>query len=413
MTAPGGSNPYAPPSSGVHTAWQYGVQTAPSYQPDHRPEPGWEKATSRRGIRTWLLTGVVVLGMGLCALVLAGYYGAQLGVVTTILAFLVAAVPLGIVIPTFLWLDRFEAEPTRYLVFAFLWGALVAALLALVFNTTALETFRQTTDPRSALTTTAVVVAPLVEEGFKGLLVLIVWWFLKREFDGITDGMVYAGICAAGFAFTENISYLGQAYGDGGGPMLAVTFLIRCLMSPFAHPIFTICTGIGIGIAATSRSGFVKVAAPVIGYALAVGAHSIWNLSAVAGGRGMLTIYLLVEVPIFIAFVVLVVWARRREGRLIGQFLGPYSQAGWLSPAEVAMLSSMPRRREARMWARANAGRGGLSAMRSFQDAASELALLRRRMYHQAADARALQQERRLLDALVARRRDFVGMPLA
>lgn len=388
------------------------MQTAPNYQQGHQPEPGWEKATSRRSIRTVLLTGVVVLGMGICALVLAGYYGAHLGVVTTILAFLAAVIPLGIVIPTFLWLDRFESEPTRYLVFAFAWGALVAALLALIFNTTALQVFRETSDDQTALTTTAVVVAPLVEEAVKGLLVLVIWWFLKREFDGVTDGMVYAGVCAAGFAFTENISYLGQAYSEGGGPMFAITFLVRCLMSPFAHPIFTICIGVGIGIAATSRSGVVKVVAPVIGYLLAVGAHSIWNLSAVAGGRGMFTIYLLVEVPIFIAFLVLVVWARRREGRLIGQFLSPYAQAGWLSPAEVSMLSSMPRRREARMWARANAGRSGLAAMRNFQDAASELALLRRRMYHQAADAHALEQERHLLDALVARRRAFIGMPL-
>ena len=53
------------------------------------------------------------------------------------------------------------------------------------------------------------LVAPFVEEAAKGALVLLVWWLVRREFDGITDGMVYAGICAAGFAFTENIQYLG------------------------------------------------------------------------------------------------------------------------------------------------------------------------------------------------------------
>jgi hypothetical protein len=102
---------------------------------------------------------------------------------------------------------------------------------------------------------------------------------------------------------------------------------------------------------------------------------------------------------------------RRREGRLIGQFLRPYADAGWLSPAEVTMLESMPRRREARAWARANTGRKGLAAMRGFQDAASELALLRRRMYHSAADEHAVAHERELLEALGARRAEFVGMP--
>lgn len=47
--------------------------------------------------------------------------------------------------------------------------------------------------------------------------------------------------------------------------------------------------------------------------------------------------------------------------------------------------------------------------MRDFQDAASELGLLRQRMYHQAADARALEAERSLLDQLTLARRNFVG----
>jgi hypothetical protein len=47
--------------------------------------------------------------------------------------------------------------------------------------------------------------------------------------------------------------------------------------------------------------------------------------------------------------------------------------------------------------------------MRAYQDAASELALLRQRMYHSAADANALESERRLLDTLVVRRREFTG----
>ena len=165
---------------------------------------------------------------------------------------------------------------------------------------------------------------------------------------------------------------------------------LRCLLSPFAHPMFTILTGIGIGVAATSRTWPPRVVAPVAGYLLAVLAHALWNLAAVSGGQGLVVVYLLVEVPVFVAFLVFVGWVRRHEGHLIGQFLRPYADAGWLSPAEVTMLASMPRRREARAWARANTGRAGLAAMRGFQDTASELALLRRRMSHSAADTHAL-----------------------
>ncbi len=368
--------------------------------------------TTRPALRRWLLTGVAASGFLVAALVVSAYLGATFGVQTALLALAVAIVPLGIVIPTFLWLDRFESEPTRYLVVAFLWGALVAALVAALFNTGAIAVLEVASDEDAALTTAAVVVAPVVEEALKGVLVLLVWWVLGREFDGVTDGMVYAGVTAAGFAFTENIQYLAQAYVEGGGEALTATFVARCLLSPFAHPMFTVLTGVGVGIAATSRTWLPRILAPVAGYTLAVLAHSLWNLAAVTGGAGLLTVYLLVEVPVFLAFVAFVVWARRREGRLIGQFLRPYADAGWLSPEEVAMLSSMPRRREARVWARANAGPRGLAAMRGFQDTASELAMLRRRMHHDAADAHALAQERELLVALASRREEFVGMPV-
>ena len=367
--------------------------------------------TTREALRRWIVSGIAGLGFLLVALVVATYFGATFGVQTALLALVVAVVPLGIVIPTFLWLDRFESEPTRYLVGAFLWGALVAAVLAALFNTSAIAVIEATTDPEAALATTAVLVAPVAEEALKGVLILLVWWFLRHEFDGITDGMVYAGVCAAGFAFTENMQYLAVAWSEGGGEALTATFVARCVMSPFAHPMFTVLTGIGIGVAATSRTWGPRVVAPVAGVALAVLAHALWNLAAVSGGQGVLVVYLLVEVPIFLAFLGFVAWTRRHEGHLIGQFLRPYADAGWLSPAEVAMLASMPHRREARRWARANTGRSGLAAMRAFQDSASELALLRRRMYHDAADEHAAEQERELLEALRRRRLEFVGMP--
>ncbi|HSO65073.1 MAG TPA: PrsW family intramembrane metalloprotease, partial [Ornithinibacter sp.] len=291
--------------------------------------------TTRNALRRWLVGGVAGVGFLLVALVVATYFGATFGVQTALLAMVVALLPLGVVIPTFLWLDRFESEPTRYLVGAFLWGALVAAAVAAVFNTSAIAVLEVTTDPELALATTAVLVAPVVEEALKGVLVLFVWWFRRHEFDGITDGMVYAGVCAAGFAFTENMQYLAVAWSQGGGEALTATFVARCLMSPFAHPMFTVLTGIGVGVAATSRTWLPRILAPVIGFGLAVLAHALWNLAAVSGGRGMITVYLLVEVPIFLAFVAFVGWTRRREGHLIGQFLRPYADAGWLSPAEV------------------------------------------------------------------------------
>ena len=380
---------------------------AAGYEPARVPG----NPTSRPMLRGWVITGVAVVGFALAGLALAAYYGMTLGVVTTFLAILLAAIPLAIVIPTFLWLDRYEAEPNKYLVAAFLWGALIAALFAGLLNTSAQVVFATATDPEQAKLATAVLFAPVAEEAAKGLLVLLVWRLRRREFDGITDGMVYAGIVAAGFAFTENIQYLGMAYLEGGEQMLTAVFIARCLVTPFAHPIFTVMFGIGVGVAATSRSAGVRFAAPAIGFVLAVMLHGIWNLAAISGGQGLVAVFLLVEIPVFLAFIGLVVWARAREGRLIGRYLMPYADTGWLSPAEVHMLSRMVLRRGARGWARQVGGRRALQSMREFQDAASELALLRLRMHHSAADAHALETERRLLDTIVTRRREFTGVP--
>jgi hypothetical protein len=46
--------------------------------------------------------------------------------------------------------------------------------------------------------------------------------------------------------------------------------------------------------------------------------------------------------------------------------------------------------------------------MRTFQDAASELALLRVRMHHSTADAHAAETERQLLETLTSSRQGFL-----
>ncbi|HEV7195466.1 MAG TPA: PrsW family intramembrane metalloprotease [Pedococcus sp.] len=370
------------------------------------------RGAGRQALRGWLLSGLMLVGFTFAAVVVAAYYGATLGLVTTLFAILLAAIPLGVVIPSFLWLDRFEAEPNRYLLVAFLWGALVAALVAALFNTGAELAFRSATGTATtAMAATALISAPLVEEACKGLLVVLVWRLRRREFDGIVDGMVYAGIVAAGFAFTENIQYLGLAYQQGGGHALTGTFVARCLVSPFAHPMFTLLTGIGVGIAATTRSRVLTILAPLGGYVLAALSHALWNLGSITAGRGTPAVFVGVEVPVFLAFVGFVVWARRREGRMIGRYLSEYADAGWLSPSEVHMLSTMSGRRAAKVWARSTGGAAALRSMRRFQDTASELALLRGRMHHLAADATALETEQQLLGAITARRRELLGVP--
>ncbi|AKU19092.1 membrane protein [Luteipulveratus mongoliensis] len=357
-------------------------------------------------LRRWLLLAALTVIFGLCGLLMLALVGATAGVTGTVLGAVLSIVVVGIVVPVFLWVDRFEAEPVGMLLFAFLWGACVATLGAAFLNDIGGYLLGAGDEGNSVV---AVGVAPVVEECLKGLAPLLLLVFRRREIDGILDGMVYAGLAACGFAFVEDILYLANGYADAGEDGLVGTFVVRVLMSPFAHPMFTICTGIGIGIAATSRSALARWLAPLAGLVCAIILHSLWNAAAVVSAGGWLLVYVVVQVPLFLTFAALLVWARKREARLIGVELSPYADRGWLTYAEVAMLSSMPERRYARGWADTHGGKASKRQMHEFQDAASELAMLRARINRGQADQAAFDEERSLLDLITARRQQFLG----
>jgi hypothetical protein len=188
-----------------------------------------------------------------------------------------------------------------------------------------------------------------------------------------------------GFAFMENILYLSQAYiGDdehvGGIESTVFLFVIRGLFSPFAHPFFTAFIGIGLGIAVSSRSRFVQVAAPLLGYALAVGAHSAWNASLLLDdGSGVLATYFLLMVPGFLVLVGFAIWARQREGALLAEALTDCARRGFLHPNEVPWLARIPARRACRRHAESVGGEAARNAMKLYQAEAIELGFLHHR----------------------------------
>jgi RsiW-degrading membrane proteinase PrsW (M82 family) len=327
----------------------------------------------RGGVGFTVLVSVLMLvGAGVMALVLVLSNAPGALAVGAILA----AIPVGPVIACFLWLDRYEPEPARLLLTAFLWGALVATAAALVLQT--LDQYvLDTPDDWSAA-----IVAPITEEGAKGLFILLLLWFRRRVIDGVLDGIVYAGLVGVGFAFTENILYLGGAYvgGDGQpGGFGAATglFVVRGIFSPFAHPLFTSFIGLGVGFAVIAKTHRWRVAAPLIGYVVAVVAHASWNASAFfAGGNAFVLTYVLAMVPAFLLLVGFAIWARRREGRMLTRSLGDCAQRGFLDATEVPWLVRLPARRASRSWARRQHGPVGERAMREYQQQAIELAFL-------------------------------------
>ena len=192
------------------------------------PNPTW-----RPMLRRILTLGVAAVLLLVSLLILLGIIGNQLEAQVAVLATLMALIPLLIIVPTYLWLDRYEAEPVGYLVAAFLWGALIAVVGAFFLNSLGLALLVEShwSDP---FETGAVYLAPITEETLKGLGIFLIYLLRRHEFDGIIDGIVYAGMIGAGFAFSENILYLGQAYTEMGNEGLTATFIVRGLMGPSA-----------------------------------------------------------------------------------------------------------------------------------------------------------------------------------
>jgi hypothetical protein len=199
----------------------------------------------------------------------------------------------------------------------------------------------------------------------------------------VLDGIVYAGIVGVGFAFTENILYLGGAYvgggdmGSGGLGSATTLFVIRGIFSPFAHPLFTAFIGIGVGVAVVAKTRAWRLLAPLLGYFVAVIAHGSWNGSAFfAGGRLFVLTYLFAMVPAFLLVAGFAVWARSREGRMLTRSLTDCARRGLLDPAEVPWLVRLPARRSSRRFARAYGGNLADKVMREYQQQAIELGFL-------------------------------------
>ena len=330
---------------------------------------------------------LIALLLGLIVLLLIGF---ETGPVGLLIGLVSATIPVPLYVILVLWIDRYESEPPWMLATAFLWGALVAVFFALVLNTASgIFVAVLTNDVNAAEAFSAGISAPIVEESAKALILLIFFFLKKDEFDGVLDGIVYAAMVGLGFAMTENIQYYGRAVLHGGGGGLTLLFILRGMVAPFSHPLFTSMTGMGLGLARQSRNIFVKVVAPVVGLGLAIFMHSLWNGSAILFGfLGFLLTYFLIMVPMFFMILVVIFLALRREGRLVRDFLLPDYQRGLFTPEEYAQLCSV----RGRIGASFNAlSRGGFSnwrACRQFNQTASELA------FHRSRVARGIGAER-------------------
>ncbi|MGZ0711220.1 PrsW family intramembrane metalloprotease (plasmid) [Coraliomargarita sp. W4R53] len=357
-----------------------------------------ELPVAPRAARTAPLWIVGVLVLVLVALV--GYFLTNLGAASSIIGMVLALIPLVVVLFAVRIIDRWEPEPRGLLILAVAWGAIAAVGIALAVDfVITLLIGNDGTALREAFST--VVQAPVVEEFAKGLGVFLIFLIARRAFDGPVDGIVYGALVGAGFAFTENIQYFAISFIEGGVVDTSATFFIRGILSPFAHVMFTAVTGFALGLAARRGAGPAAAIGPwVLGMMGATALHALWNGSAMFGDFYML--YLTLQVPLFVLFIVGIIALRREETRLTRRRLGEYAAAGWFTEQEADMLATPQGRKAGLAWAKTLRG-DRRALMEGFISDATALAAARQRAIT-GRDPAAAHDERALLTSTAAAR---------
>lgn len=255
---------------------------------------------------------------------------------TTPIAVALGFVPLFIVMPVLLWIDRSEPEPRSAKVHTFLWGMCVAGFISVIINTIVAVTLGEVA--------AAVASAPIIEEITKALG--IVWIVRRKQVDGPIDGVVYAGWTALGFAMIENVSYFQFALQED---VLVQTFVVRALLTPFAHPLFTMWIGLAIGLAVRSRK---SPWTALWGLAVAIALHAAWNgsltLGETDGGAVILLITLLLFISLFLASGIGLRQLNVRDTKRYQQLIPFLASRYNMSHEQVALLLDRKALRQAR-----------------------------------------------------------------
>ena len=280
------------------------------------------------------------------------------------------------------WFDRYEREPAGLLIVAFLWGAVPA----IIFSVIAQLIFEI---PISILVGRGLgaqligagLVAPLTEEPFKGLALLLLLLLFRREIDTPLDGIVYGGLVGFGFAATENALYfLGEFGMSGLAGVLGLAFF-RALVFGLNHALFTACTGLGFALAHTSPNRAIRFSAPILGLGAGMALHAIHNIGTSLGSAlcWPLIFSVIADWGGVLAFLGILGWISYREQRWISEHLEEEVDAGTIGPQDYQIIQSYWRRTKKRLEALFQGGFAWWRQLGKYYRLATELAFLKQR----------------------------------
>ena len=270
-----------------------------------------------------------------------------------LLSVLATLIPSLIVIALLWWLDRYEKEPLWLLSIVFFWGAVPTIVLSLLAQIILDVPLAKVLGHTILYPLTSIsIVAPLTEETFKALIILALFVFYRREFDGVVDGILYGDLVGFGFSVVEDVFYfMGSLLGGEGWAGWGTTVALRVGLYNLNHALFAACTGVGFGLARNSRQLWKKLLFILGGWLVAMTLHGIHNGGTVlAEATSGLSCLLLTAVDWMgaLGMMVLILVGVRRESRWFEE-LEPEVQSGAITSTEY-QVASVYKTRVVRGW---------------------------------------------------------------
>ncbi len=239
----------------------------------------------RMGSRTrWLIAGIgiaILVISAMITIVLNSIVGiaalTQNGAASIIAALTIPIIPVVGIFLLVNFMDRYEREPWFLRLAAFLWGAIIAIPPALFIERNVDNMLQNLLDPNTTNEVLRVALqglnAGITEETIKGLGLLLLFFVLRDEFDGVVDGIVYGALIGAGFALVENFRY----FALDSKNFLVFLIVGRIILGWLGHSTFIACFGATLGYVRYTRVRWKQIVIPLLGFLIAVGLHSFFD----------------------------------------------------------------------------------------------------------------------------------------
>jgi RsiW-degrading membrane proteinase PrsW (M82 family) len=271
------------------------------------------------------------------------------------------------------WLDRYEKEPWHLLLVTFVWGAVPALVLAVVAELAVGSAAQDIFGPGADST----IVAPIVEELLKALVLIGLFIFVRHEFNGVLDGIIYGALVGFGFAMSENVLYF-MAYSD----QLIGIWLLRSVVFGFNHAFFTSIVGIALGLVRYEQRRWVGYIAVPIAFWLAILLHALHNSSTQVGLLGLCLAWIVNSGGVLIVLATIVL-SQRQELHWLNAELDEEVALNSITLAQFERVLNPPLRSRSEIQTLVTRGWSAYRRLRRFHQLLTELAFVKHQLRHQ------------------------------